>query len=215
MTLLYSDPAFLRHDTGTHPERAERLRQVTAQLARTGLDKQCRQPDWTAATDEQLRRIHDADYLESLVKFAARGGGRIEADTVMSRESYDIARRGAGAVTDAVARVVRGEDKQALCLIRPPGHHALYDSAMGFCLLSNVAIGARAATAEHQLDRVLVVDWDVHHGNGTQNACWTDGQIGFLSIHRWPFYPGTGRADETGSGRGLAMIANVPVEFGT
>jgi acetoin utilization deacetylase AcuC-like enzyme len=111
--------------------------------------------------------------------------------------------------------VVRGEDSQALCLVRPPGHHALRDGAMGFCLFNNVAVGARVATAEFNLDHVLVVDWDVHHGNGTQNAFWEDGQIGFLSIHRWPFYPGTGRADETGSGRGLRWIANVPVEMGT
>jgi acetoin utilization deacetylase AcuC-like enzyme len=214
MTLLYSDPVFLKHDTGQHPERRQRLEQVVAHLARVGLDKQCRQPKWEAASKERLIRLHDADYVDDVREFAKRGGGRIEADTVMSRDSYDVASMAAGAVADAVSRVVRGEDSQALCLVRPPGHHALRDAAMGFCLFNNVAVGARVATAEFKHDHVLIADWDVHHGNGTQNAFWEDGQVGFLSIHRWPFYPGTGRAEETGSGRGLRWISNVPVEMG-
>jgi acetoin utilization deacetylase AcuC-like enzyme len=147
--------------------------------------------------------------------FARKGGGQIEADTVVSPRSYEVALKAAGAVCDAVQRVVQGKDKHALCLVRPPGHHALKDSAMGFCLFNNIAIAARTAIAELDLDRVLIVDWDVHHGNGTQDAFWEDGQVGFLSIHRWPFYPGTGRVDETGSGRGLGTKLNLPIEFGT
>ncbi|HEX3659518.1 MAG TPA: histone deacetylase [Pirellulales bacterium] len=215
MTLLYSDPLFLEHETGKHPERPERLRQVTAHLTRTGLADRCRRPAWQPATDRQLCWVHEADYVASVAAFAQRGGGRIEADTVMSPRSNDVARHAAGAVIDAVGQVIRGADRQALCLVRPPGHHALRDGAMGFCLFNNIAIGARAAVREHALDRVLVVDWDVHHGNGTQNTFWEDGQIGFLSIHRWPFYPGTGRTDETGSGRGLGWIVNLPTEMGT
>ena len=215
MTLLYTDPIFLEHDTGNHPERAERLRAITAQLRRTGLDARCTQPKWEPATDEQLGRVHDADYIAEVAAFAARGGGRIEEDTVVSRASNDVARRAAGAVCDAVTQVVRGKDKQALCLIRPPGHHALRDAAMGFCLFNNVAVGARLAVKSLEIDRVLIVDWDVHHGNGTQNAFWEDGQVAFLSIHRHPFYPGTGRADETGSGRGLGWTLNLPTSFGT
>lgn len=215
MALLYSDPLFLEHETGKHPERAERLRQVTAHLARTGLADRCTRPAWKAATAEQLQRVHDADYVASVAAFAQQGGGRIEADTVVSPRSDAVARHAAGAVIDAVKHVVEGPDHLALCLVRPPGHHALRDSAMGFCLFNNIAIGARAAVREHQLDRVLVIDWDVHHGNGTQNTFWEDGQVAFLSIHRWPFYPGTGRADETGSGRGLGSIVNLPIEFGT
>jgi acetoin utilization deacetylase AcuC-like enzyme len=215
MTLLYSDPLFLRHETGKHPERAERLRQVTAQLSRTGLDQRCRRPCWQPATAEQLRLVHDAGYIDSVASFAQRGGGRIEPDTVMSAESDDVARQASGAVADAVARVVGGDDRQALCLVRPPGHHALHDAAMGFCLFNHIAVGARVAVRQHALDRVLVVDWDVHHGNGTQNMFWEDGQVAFLSIHRWPFYPGTGRADDTGSGRGLGWIRNLPTEMGT
>ncbi len=148
-------------------------------------------------------------------EFIRRGGGRIEVDTVLSPGSLEAALLAAGAVRDAVGRVVGGEDTTALCLVRPPGHHALPAAAMGFCLFNNVAIGARMAVQELQLDRVLVVDWDVHHGNGTQESFWRDEQIGFLSIHRWPFYPGTGDADETGSGPGLGTTLNLPVPFGT
>jgi len=163
-----------------------------------------------------LTRVHHRDYVEALQKFVAEGDrGRIEQDTVVSSRSYEVACRAAGAVCDAVGRVCRGEHRQALCLVRPPGHHALAEGAMGFCLLNNVAIAARAALAEHQLDRVLIVDWDVHHGNGTQDAFWTDEQVGFLSIHRWPFYPGTGSAEETGAGPGLGTTRNLPIEFGT
>jgi acetoin utilization deacetylase AcuC-like enzyme len=135
-------------------------------------------------------------------------------DTVVSERSYDVAALAAGAVQDAVRRVVAGADQTALCLVRPPGHHALRQDAMGFCLFNNVALGAHAALAECGLERVLIVDWDVHHGNGTQEVFWDDGRVGFLSIHRWPFYPGTGAADETGSGRGQGRIANILIEFG-
>jgi acetoin utilization deacetylase AcuC-like enzyme len=215
MTLLYSDPLFLEHETGRHPERPERLRAITRQLERTGLDRLCARPTWEAASHERLSRVHAPEYVEQLKNYAAAGGGWIEEDTFVAPASYDVALQAAGAVCDAVERVVRGEDRQALCLVRPPGHHALAAGAMGFCLFGNVAIGARLATEELGLDRVLVVDWDVHHGNGTQDAFWTDPRVAFFSIHRWPFYPGTGRADDTGSGLGLGTTKNLPVEFGT
>jgi len=215
MTLLYTSSQFLDHDTGKHPERAERLIQVTAHLRRTGLDTKCAQPEWEPITPERLGRVHDPKYGDEVKRFAESGGGRIEADTVVSPASYDVALSAAGAVCDAVKRVVTGDDPQALCLVRPPGHHALETSAMGFCLFNNVALGARTATAELELDRVLIVDFDVHHGNGTQDAFWEDEQVGFLSIHRWPFYPGTGAEDEVGSGPGLNRTLNLPVEFGT
>ena len=164
---------------------------------------------------ERLARVHSLAYAEGVQKFADTGGGWIEADTFVSPRSYDVALRAAGAVCDAVQRVVAGEERRAFCLVRPPGHHALTNRAMGFCLFNNVALGARLATSELGLDRVLIVDWDVHHGNGTQHTFWEDGQVGFLSIHRWPFYPGTGASHETGAGAGLGMILNLPVEFGT
>ncbi len=215
MTLLYYDPLMLEHRTGTHPERPERLIQIMRHLERTGLDQRCRRPVWEPATAEQLVLVHDPGYAAAVESFCREGGGRIEADTVCSQRSYDAARVAAGAACDAVERVLGGEDPQALCVIRPPGHHALSAEPMGFCLFNNVAIAARYAVRKFDLNRVLVVDWDVHHGNGTQAAFWHDEQVGFLSIHRWPFYPGTGRADETGTGPALGTKLNLPIEFGT
>jgi acetoin utilization deacetylase AcuC-like enzyme len=215
MTLLYSDPAFQQHLTGAHPEHPRRLIAVAEHLAMARLAEKCTQIAWQPATPADLQRVHSAAYVAQINAYAAAGGGRIEADTVVSERSYDVAALAAGAALDAVARVVQGEDLSALCLVRPPGHHARPHDAMGFCLFNNVALAARAALDEHGLDRVLIVDWDVHHGNGTQEMVWDDGQVGFLSIHRWPFYPGTGDADETGTGRGLGWIVNVPVAYGT
>jgi acetoin utilization deacetylase AcuC-like enzyme len=146
--------------------------------------------------------------------FAQRGGGQIEVDTVVSPKSYDVALMAAGAVCDAVTRVVRGHQQRALCLVRPPGHHALADNPMGFCLFNNVATGARLAIDEFELQRVLIVDWDVHHGNGTQAIFWKNSQVGFFSAHRYPFYPGTGASDETGAGEGLGTTYNLPIKFG-
>jgi acetoin utilization deacetylase AcuC-like enzyme len=215
MTLLYSHPVFLEHVTGVHPEHLRRLVAVSDRLTASGLVTRCVQPEWAAARIDQIERVHDSNYVERLRRYAAAGGGRIEVDTVVSEKSYDVALMAAGAVCDAVGRVVNGKDKTALCLVRPPGHHARPRDAMGFCLFNSVAIAARSAIDDHGLDRVLVVDWDVHHGNGTQETFWEDGRVGFLSIHRWPFYPGTGDTDEIGTGRGLGCITNVPVQFGT
>ena len=214
MTLLYTDPFFQQHQTGVHPERPLRLAAIEAHLSETGLLEKCARPKWEPATSEQLARVHAKKYIDELRAYAAAGGGQIESDTVVSPQSYDVAQFAAGAVCDAVARVLRGEDSSALCLVRPPGHHALHSGAMGFCLFNNIAVGARAALHEHRLDRVLVVDWDVHHGNGTQASFWEDEQVGFFSAHRWPFYPGTGDGNETGSGAGLGYTRNMPVELG-
>jgi acetoin utilization deacetylase AcuC-like enzyme len=215
VTLLYSDPRFLEHDPGPHPESPVRLEHITRLLDSSGLAARCARPSWEGAHDAALLRVHDADYLKTLAEVARRGGGRLDADTVASRESFDVARLAAGAACDAVRRVVAGEDRSALCLVRPPGHHALRNRAMGFCLLGNVAIAARAAIDQLQLDRVLVVDWDVHHGNGTQDMFYDDSRVAYFSIHRWPFYPGTGAADEVGCGDGLGFTKNLPVTFGT
>jgi acetoin utilization deacetylase AcuC-like enzyme len=215
MTLLYTDSRFLNHDTGQHPECAARLQAVTRRLSAGGLDRRCQSPAWRPVSAARLARVHAPEYAATVRAFADRGGGRIESDTVLSPDSCEVALLAAGAACDAVERVVRGEDGTALCLVRPPGHHALPAGAMGFCLFNNVAIAARLAIDELGLERVLIIDWDVHHGNGTQDAFWADPQVGFLSIHRWPFYPGTGAADETGGGRGLGSTLNLPVRFGT
>lgn len=215
MTLLYADRRFLDHQTGSHPEAPGRLEAISTRLASTGLVDRCQRPIWEPASDAQLLAVHDGDYLASVADLCRRGGGRLDADTVASPASYDVARLAAGAACDAARRVLAGEDSTALCLVRPPGHHALADRAMGFCLLGNVAVAAKLAIDEFQLDRVLVVDWDVHHGNGTQDLFYDDPRVGFFSIHRWPFWPGTGAADETGHGDGLGATRNLPVSFGT
>ncbi|MCA9100405.1 MAG: histone deacetylase [Planctomycetales bacterium] len=215
MTLLYTHDLFLRHETGRHPECPERLRAISRRLHETDLPERCIQPVWSPVSDTSLAAVHSLEYAADVARACENGGGRIEADTVVSTESYAAARLAAGALSDAVRRVVAGEDRSALCLVRPPGHHALRDASMGFCLFNNVAVAARVATRELELERVLIVDWDVHHGNGTQAAFWEDPQVGFYSIHRWPFYPGTGASNETGGGAGLGTTYNVPVEYGT
>jgi acetoin utilization deacetylase AcuC-like enzyme len=215
MTLLYADERFLDHLTGPHPESPARLTAIFEELETSGLAARCRRPTWEPAPEERLRAVHEAAYLKELAALADRGGGRLDADTVASHASFDVARLAAGALCDAARRVMAGEDSTALCLVRPPGHHARPRRGMGFCLLGNVAIAARAAIDLHGVERVLVVDWDVHHGNGTQEMFYDDPRVAFLSIHRWPFYPGTGAADETGAGDGLGFTKNLPVAFGT
>ena len=214
MVLLYYDPIMLEHQTGTHPERPERLVQVARHLERTRLDRLCEKVSCEPASLDRLAYVHGRDYIDAVWEVCARGGGLVEADTVCSLRSFEAASAAAGAVCDAVERVVRGPDRQAFCLVRPPGHHALATAPMGFCLFNSVAIGSRVAVEELGLERVLIVDWDVHHGNGTQDAFWTEPRVGFLSIHRWPFYPGTGRSDETGGGAALGTKFNVPIELG-
>ena len=216
MTLLYYDPFVQEHKTGnTHAERPERMMPIVRHLNFLALDAHCRRPSWKPVTLEQVARVHDPAYVDMVKRFAEKGGGWIEEDTFVSEKSYDVALLAAGAPCDAVARIIAGEDNQAFCLIRPPGHHALPSGAMGFCLLNNVAVAAQVAIREHGLERVMIVDWDVHHGNGTQDIFWQNGQVGFVSIHRSNFYPHTGNADELGTGDGLGTTLNVPVEFGT
>ena len=214
MTLLYTDRCFLDHETGLHPERADRIRELPERLERAGLAQRCRLRAFEPVARRQLDRVHSARYTDAMWAFARSGGGDIDSETVVGPASYQVALKAAGSVCDAVEQLVEGEDTQALCLVRPPGHHALVNRAMGFCLFNNVAIAAKTAIDELELDRVMIVDWDIHHGNGTQDMFWEDPQVGFFSIHRWPFYPGSGDRDETGGGPGLGTTVNLPVEFG-
>ncbi len=214
MTLLYNEDCFLQHATGAHPESADRIRGIGPRLERSGLSRQSHRPAWEPVARARLTRVHSPRYIDEVWSLAKSGGGDLDADTVVSPCSFDVALQAVGAVCDATERIVRGEDTQALCLVRPPGHHALARRAMGFCIFNNVAVAARTAVDELGLDRVLIVDWDIHHGNGTQATFWEEPRVGFLSIHRWPFFPGTGLADETGSGPGLGTKLNLPVPFG-
>lgn len=215
MTLLCYDSIFLEHETDGHPECPERLMRVWEHLTSLGLDQKCAREPWELATLEQLARVHHEAYIDGVRQFAERGGGVIEADTIVSPLSHHVAQQASGAVCHAVEQVLNGAHENALCLVRPPGHHARPAQPMGFCLFNHIAVGARHAVDQLGLNRVLIVDWDVHHGNGTQESFYEDEQIGFLSIHRFPFYPGTGSVDETGSGAGLGTTMNIAVEFGT
>src|SRR5208282_442303 len=158
MTLLYRDVRFLEHETGNHPEQALRLRTLEAHLDRTWLAAQCRQITAEPCPRSCLARVHNQAYIEEIWAFARAGGGYLDADTVCGPSSFDIASLAAGTVVNAVRRVVGGEDSTALCLVRPPGHHALAGKAMGFCIFNNVAVAAMAAIEECGLDRVLIVD---------------------------------------------------------
>ena len=214
MTLLYEDRRFMAHETGAHPERAARIRGLGERFAQSELDEKCRRVEWNELSRQRLARVHSLSYADEIWAMAKSGGGDMDADTVVSPDSYGVALLAAGSVCDATERILQGEDSRALCLVRPPGHHALMNRAMGFCLFNNVAVGAVTAIDEFDVDRVLIVDWDVHHGNGTQHTFWEEPRVGFLSIHRFPFYPGTGHEDETGSGRGAGTVLNLPVELG-
>jgi len=217
LTLLYRDDVFLQHDTGNHPERKERLRSINGLLEKTGLAALCTPGPFAPLTEDAVAAVHDPAMVLRAKCLAAQGGGRLDPDTVVCPASFHVALAAAGACVAAVDAVIRGVDRAALCLVRPPGHHATSTKSMGFCLFNNIAVAAHHAKTVHQLDRVLIVDWDVHHGNGTQNIYYADGAVFFYSIHRYGggFYPGTGAADETGTGRGLGSTLNVPLPWGT
>jgi acetoin utilization deacetylase AcuC-like enzyme len=215
MTLLYYDPLFLQHDTGDHPENASRIIPAARQLNSIAMHFGCIRPAWDPPDPGMLTSVHSPAYVDSIRNLAIGGGGILDHDTVLSARSFDVACAAVGAVCDAVDKVITGGERRAFCLIRPPGHHASQNKGMGFCLFNNAALGARRAIDQHGLERVLIVDWDVHHGNGTQEIFWEDAHVGFFSIHRYPFYPGTGAANEIGAGAGIGTKLNVPIAFGT
>jgi len=217
MTILYSDALFLEHDTGVHPESADRLRAISARLAQSGLIERCTAGVSQPLTEEAVAGVHSRQEIAEIKQLAAEGGGCTDPDTVVSPASYRVALAAAGACVAAVDAVLGGADRTALCLVRPPGHHATPTRSMGFCLFNNIALAARHAQAKHGITRVLIVDWDVHHGNGTQDIFYEDPEVLFYSIHRFGngFYPGTGAAGETGRGNGLGYTLNVPVRYGT
>src|SRR5215467_397975 len=207
-TLLYTHPACLEHDPGAyHPESPDRLRAVLDALQGPEFARLKRREAPEAAIDDLLR-VHPRAYVERLLAAVPERGHRgIDADTTLSPASGRAALRAAGAVVAAVDAVVAGEADNAFCAVRPPGHHAEPGRAMGFCLFNNIAIGALRAREAYGLARVAVIDFDVHHGNGTQAAFETDGSLFYASTHQSPLYPGTGAADETGVGN----IVNVPL----
>jgi acetoin utilization deacetylase AcuC-like enzyme len=215
MTLLFRDPVFRQHDTGQHPERIERLLAIQARLNRAGLTQRCQAGTFVPLAAEAVARVHAPAVIARVRKTAEAGGGRLDPDTVVSPASYEVGMSASGACVAAVDAVLDGTDRNALCLVRPPGHHATPTRSMGFCLFNNVALAARHALSRG-LNRVLIVDWDVHHGNGTQDIFYADPQVTFFSVHRYGhgFYPGTGADDETGTGPGLGHTFNAPLPYG-
>lgn len=214
---LISHPDCGRHDTGwNHPEHVGRLRAIPRALKeRPDLFFKLQHLDGRHATTDEIALAHDALYVNSVLKLSQSGGGRLDADTVVSEGSWDAATAGAGCVLDGVDRAFTGEVLRSFCAVRPPGHHALADRAMGFCLFGNAAIAAHYATSKHACERVLIVDWDVHHGNGTQAMIEHDKRIHFVSMHQWPWYPGTGAADDRGPHNNVwnvPMSPNLPAE---
>ena len=210
-TALVYHPACLEHDTGDHPENADRLRETMGLLQKTGLlDKLLLlQPE--PATADMLASVHTDAHIQMVRRLGERGGGWIDGDTVMSPHSYMAALLAAGGAARAVDAVVSVEAQAAFALVRPPGHHATSDRAMGFCLFNNVAIAAAHALQRHGLERVLIVDFDVHHGNGTQDIFYQESRVLYFSTHQYPFYPGSGLVGERGQGPGKGFTVNVPL----
>jgi acetoin utilization deacetylase AcuC-like enzyme len=212
---LVYDPLYLEHDTGHHPENAIRLQAVTSHLEESGLLARLRSLPARDATVDEVTYVHERDYVESVRWAAGRGGVWLDADTFVSPRSYDAALRSTGGCLAAVDAVQAGEVESAFCLVRPPGHHAMPSRAMGFCLFNNIAVAVEHARRHHGLRRVAVVDFDVHHGNGTQAAFYADPDVLYFSTHQYPLYPGTGHWREMGQGAGLGTTVNVPLPAGT
>lgn len=209
--VIYADPASAAHDGGPgHPECPERLTACLEAVAGAGFGVTTTLPP---ATDAQLARVHDAAYLGRLQRFCSRGGGGIDADTYAAPESFDIARRAAGACCQAVDRAF-DSGQRSFCLVRPPGHHASRSAAMGFCLVNHAAVGAAHALG-NGARRVAIVDPDVHHGNGTQDIFWEDPRVLYVSLHQFPWYPGTGRLEDTGGAAGAGTTINIPLPAGS
>ncbi len=211
------DEVYLRHVTGAgHPERPQRLEAIVTRLSDAGLLKMLTRVKPRPADEKWLTTVHTAQHIAALRQLHAKGnryaGSR---DTPVSRSSYEVARMAAGGLLAAVDAVMTGEVRNAFCAVRPPGHHATQDKAMGFCLLNNVAIAARYIQQKHKLRKVLIVDWDVHHGNGTQDIFYEDPSVFYFSVHQYPFYPGTGSASEQGAGAGRGSTLNVPLPAGS
>jgi len=211
---LVYDPIYLEHDTGDHVENSRRLTTVISYLEETGIKKKltCLSP--RPVSIEELELVHAPEYISYVRGKAEKGGAWLDADTIVCPRSYEAALYAAGGVVAAVEAVLKGEVNNAFALVRPPGHHATHDGAMGFCLFNNVAIAARCALSNCGLRRVLIVDFDVHHGNGTQDAFYADPEVLYFSTHQYPFYPGTGWLDETGTGKGEGTTVNFPMAAG-
>jgi len=217
MTALSADAICREHLMGRpHPERPDRFDVVLEALRRAGSFDNMLHLEPRSATEEELLLCHTAPYLRT-ARHDIEAGYRYlsTGDTDIDKGSWEVAVRAAGGALNAVDAVMTGRAQNGFCVVRPPGHHATASRGMGFCVLNNIALAARYAQRRHGVERVLIVDWDVHHGNGTQEIFYSDASVFFFSTHQWPLYPGTGRADETGDGAGLGTTMNFPFPAGS
>ena len=214
-TALIWSTEFRRHDTGSHPESPERIGALERALGDAGMFAGRRVVAPEPAPLDAVTEVHASGLVERVRRAAESGGAWLDPDTYVSPDSFDVALLAAGASMQAVDLVMSGDVPRAFALVRPPGHHAEPNRAMGFCLFNNVAIAARHAQQRYGLERVAIIDWDVHHGNGTQACFWDDPSVLFVSLHQYPFYPGTGARQEQGGGPGEGCTINVPLAAGS
>lgn len=216
-TGLVLDPIFTRHDPGPgHPEQVARYEAITKVLTESGLTDQLTTIPTREATDAELQLIHAPAYIRLAFEEIRSGITQLSTgDTTVCADTLDVALRAAGAACEAVDAIFKGDLKRVFCALRPPGHHATPSRGMGFCVFNNAALAARYAQREHGIDRVAVVDWDVHHGNGTQDIFYEDASVHFFSTHQAPLYPGTGALEETGRGAGEGFTMNRPFPAGS
>jgi len=205
------DAIYLEHDTGDHPENAQRLEAVASYLRTSGVWDRLLQVQAKPASVDDLRRVHTMHLIDTVQRIAKAGGGAVDYDTVIGPRSYEVARSAAGGVIAAVDATLAGRVSSAYALVRPPGHHATAARAMGFCLFNNVAVAARWALEVAGVERLAIVDIDVHHGNGTAEAFASDPSVLYVSLHQYPLFPGTGHWREIGSGAGEGTVLNVPL----
>lgn len=216
-TAILADPVYREHLAGRrHPERPERYDAVAEALGKAGLLNAAARIQPRVVTEDEMLLCHTRHYLRLAQTDIESGDPSLSTgDTDVTPNSWEIARCAAGGALNAVDAVLTGEARNAFCVVRPPGHHATPNRGMGFCILNNVAIAARYAQKAHAAERVLIVDWDVHHGNGTQDVFYSDPSVFYFSTHQWPLYPGTGRADETGVGEAAGTTMNFPFPAGS
>ena len=215
-TGLLADPISKEHYTGSrHPERPERFDAVMAGLRQSGLADKLDRLDRRSATEDEVALCHTREYIALTQReIVAKSRTLSTGDTTISARSREVALEAAGGLLNAVDAVMEKRARNAFCVVRPPGHHATPNRGMGFCIFNNVAIAARYAQQRHGVERVLIADWDVHHGNGTQDIFYNDGSVFFFSTHQSPWYPGTGAASETGEGTGKGTTLNCPFPSG-
>ncbi|RMD97666.1 MAG: histone deacetylase, partial [Calditrichaeota bacterium] len=213
---LFYDEHFIEHKTGnSHPENARRLKVVKKRLESEGLWPKIFRPVTLRCTPEFLEKNHTRHHINRVFASCKTAPHSLDSDTPVSEHSCEAAMMAVSASVEATNQVMEGQLDRAFCLVRPPGHHAEKDRAMGFCLFNNVALAAHNLLCSFKLDRILILDWDVHHGNGTQHSFYADPRVFYLSFHQWPLYPGSGRPDETGEGAGKGYTRNVIFAPGT